>query len=165
MTSPSLDELQRWAEVSARRLGLTCEVRVYWGFAEGGDGRGGMVPARCMRFGFRQLAHAHITHEARRTGVARICIRRGLSRRTALDTIKHEVAHFAPGGDAHGPTHLQAQARLGVRSARVALVREGKVRCPKHDWLVRKEKSRKVTAAGLVTVASAVCLRCRKVVG
>lgn len=162
----SLAQLQRWAEADAKRLGLPYKVEVYWGFAPGGDGRGGLVPARCAKQR-SSTAHAH-TYEARQGGpgaVARICAKRGTTR----ETIHHEVAHFVPGGDAHGETHARATALAGSKRARERLIAERKVRCPKHQWgrtrIVQREV--KVTTRGLVetVVYEAQCRRCWRRVG
>lgn len=163
MEQASLEQLQRWAETDIRRLGLPYRVEVYWGMEPGGDGRGGQVSKDCQSFAFRQTAHAH-THEAKTGGdgaLARICCKRGVDR----ETIRHEVAHFVDGGDAHGPTHVKAMARLGSPSAKRRLVADGRIRCPKHVWRTGRLIAERVTAQGLVRVSEAQCTRCSKRVG
>lgn len=148
----TLAQLQRWAETDARRLGLTHTIKICWGGEPGGDGHGGKA---CK---FPSGAHAH-TYEAKRTGIARICIRRD---RGVRWLITHEVAHFAPGGERHGLGHVRAQARAGSRSARNGLVARGKARCSKHRWLQGRLLSRKVTSTGVTLKYAMVCGRCGK---
>ena len=89
-----------------------------------------------------------------------ICIRRGLSTGVWRHTIKHEVAHFAPGSHRHGPGFLKARAKQGDRYAKAALRKAGLMRCAKHVWLLDRERSRKVTRTGIAVTYGATCRQC-----
>jgi hypothetical protein len=159
----TLAQMQRWATTDLRQLGLDHLVAVVmWGGEPGGDGLGGTVDPGCARRG-RWMAHAHI-HETGE-GVARICVRRGLSVRNARELIRHEVAHFARGGTRHGDGHVAAMAALGSKQAKARRVRQGKARCPRHVWTVRQEIERKVTARGIVIRYTGRCVNCGREVG
>ena len=139
-----LETYQRLADREAARLGVERKLTVAWS----------CKPLR--RF---ERAHAHI----RGMEMGRICVRRGLT--DWRITIKHEVAHFAPGGQRHGLGFLRIRAGQGDPSAKAQLVRMGKRRCPRHQWERRREISRKATSKGLSITYAAYCWRCGKEIG
>lgn len=92
-----------------------------------------------------------------------ICVKRGVV--DWRDAIRHEVAHFAPGGNGHGLGFVVARAAQGHRGAKRHLVAIGARRCPKHFWSRRRVKSRTVSAKGITIVYSAYCTECGKEIG
>src|SRR3990167_1447042 len=112
-----LEMMQRLANREAARLDVTFPVRVRWAGYENGR----------RALGRSTIAHAHASKGDPEHGM--ICIRRGLSTGEWRHTIKHEVAHFAPGSHRHGPGFLKARAKQGDRYAKAALRKAGLMRC------------------------------------
>lgn len=157
----SLKTLQAVAEREARRLGVDAPIRVVWSGTITRDDLGG----KTCKVG-RNLAHAHCYKTSPTYGV--ICFRRGL--RDWRETIKHEVAHFVSGGHDHGGRgrisgFVKARAMQGDKGAKLALVRAGKKRCPKHEWRRDELLSETMTSRGLVQRWAASCWKCYKHIG
>jgi len=150
----SLATMQHAAEREAKRLGLDMPLRVVWsGTAfERQDGKVCRLKRKYHR------AHAHCYEKTPLYGT--ICVRRGLGKGWA-ETIKHEVAHFAPGGRGHGIGFLKTRAAQGSKAAKAALRRAGKLRCSRHQWEPTSDVlASEITGRGLVVTYRAYCRSC-----
>lgn len=147
-----LQALQRLAEREAKKLGIEQPITLRWATA---------IP-ECKRVQPRADAHAHLHGTLKGT----ICIKHG---RATPDLVRHEVAHFAPGSGGHDLAFWRARAKQGSAEGKRHLIAAGKMRCPKHEWLIRDGKStvERVTAHGLeiTYLYTARCIRCGKVIG
>ena len=149
-----LEVMQRLADREAAKLGVTLPINVVWTGTITWHGK----PCKVTRNG---TAHAHIAKDDPARGT--ICVRRGFE--DWRDTIKHEVAHFAPGAHGHGLGYQKARAKQGDRYAKQRLRRAGKLRCAKHRWIKMAPKDSRATAAGLVITYHARCDECGKEIG
>ena len=145
--------MQKLCDKEALRLDITPMMTVCWA-----------GPLTCKLHGKNTLAHAHTSQQDSKYG--HICVRRGNSDWRTI--IKHEVAHFAPGGNSHGIGFLKARAKQNDAGAKNRLRRLGMLRCPKHNWRILGTISREITPTpkGLhvETLHQAECIRCGKVV-
>lgn len=147
----SLAAMQRAAEREAKKLGITTPLTVQWA-----------GPSTC-KVRKQHAAHAHCGPSASAYGM--ICIRRG-NPNDWRETIKHEVAHFAPGANNHGVGFIKALAAQGSIYAKRQLVAMGKRRCPKHEWTrLGMPVSQTITPRGLMLTYRAYCRLCGKEIG
>lgn len=141
------ESLTNLANREARKLGIEVELRV--------------GPSRSCGRKLRQnyTAHAHCFPEDSNFGL--ICVQRnGRGIRWWKSTIQHEVAHFI--NDGHGDKFMEVRAQQGDPWAKGEMIRKGKMRCPKHEWLAEKIVEEKLTARGLLRVMKVRCARCGK---
>ncbi len=146
-----LDIMQCLADREAKKLGIDTPLTVVWSGTVTHNDR----PCRVRGF---TIAHAHTGKRDGSRGT--ICIQRGLA--DWRDTIKHEVAHFVPGGQHTGTGFLRARARQGSRTAKRELRARGKMRCSGHQWRTFTELDRKVRRSGIVVTHAAYCTECGK---
>ena len=150
-----LASLTAFANKEAAKLGLDVQLRVCLTSEPQVNGK------KCSLRG-RTIAHAHCSPHDQDFG--RICIRRnGWSIREWHDTMRHEVAHFAPGGNGHGVGFLRTRAKQGSVSAKNYLIRSGRERCTRHVWNRGRELERKSDYRGLTIRYEQECAVCRKV--
>ena len=147
------EALTTFANKEARKLGISTTLTVLFPNVPTANGKS-------CRLGSRTIAHAHMGKHDPDFG--RICIKRGLRGgvRDWQDTIRHEVAHFAPGGRGHGVGFLKTRASQGSRSAKAALIQMGKAKCSRHIWQRGQEIERRADYRGLTVRYSQVCRAC-----
>jgi len=149
----SLATIQRAVDREAKKIGVTETLRAQFA-----------GPSTC-KLSRAYYAHAHNNKRGNQYGL--ICFQRGLEH--WLDTVKHEVAHFVPGGRHDGIGFLRARAAQGSQSAKAQLRSRGKLRCSKHVWVARQRLDivEDATAKGLwiMSLHAATCQRCGKQIG